>query len=146
MAKFQASTRDPRDKPSVFSKEAQYKPPHSLWSENSETFDKKVWKKREKPQKTSDSLDNLCVKGTHVDGALEVTLERVPCIRYPTTFWEKSVSALLDSRTKFVICLSSPWAVQTSIAIRSTEFASKKEGDDCNIKLTGVTYKFHPGY
>ena len=56
----------------------------------------------------------------------------------------KSVLTLLDSGSKSVICLSSPWAVQTSIAIRSMEFTSKKEGDDCNIKVTGVTYKPHP--
>ena len=32
-----------------------------------------------------------------MNGAPEATLERVPCIRYPTTFREKSVLALLDS-------------------------------------------------
>ena len=47
---------------------------------------------REKPQKTGDSLDNLRVEEINVDGALEATLKRVPCIRYPTTFPEKSVS------------------------------------------------------
>ena len=48
--------------------------------------------KTETPQKTSDSLGNLRVDETNVDGAPEATLERVPCIRYPTTFREKSVS------------------------------------------------------
>ena len=100
MTKFQASTRDPRDKPSVFSEQAQYKPPHSSWSENDETSDKKVWKEREKSQKTSDSLDNLRVEETNMDGAPEATLKRVPCIRYLTTFREKFVSALFDSRSE----------------------------------------------
>ena len=58
----------------------------------------------------------------------------------------ESVSTLLDSGSKSVICLLSPWAVQTSRDIRSTEFASKKEGNGCNIKVRGVTYKPHPGH
>ena len=28
--------------------------------------------------------------------------------------------------------------------IRSTKFASKKKSDDCNVKVTDVTYKLHP--
>ena len=47
VAKFQASPRNPRDKPFVFSEQAQYKSPYSSWSENGETSDKKVWKDRD---------------------------------------------------------------------------------------------------
>ena len=53
------------------------------------------------PQKASDSLSNLRIDKTNVDGALGTTFEQVLYIRYPTTFWEKSVSALLDSRSEF---------------------------------------------
>ena len=35
---------------------------------------------RERPQKTSNSLDNLRVNETNVDGAPEATLEQVLCI------------------------------------------------------------------
>ena len=37
--------------------------------------------------------------------------------------------------------LSLPWAVQTSITTRSTEFASKKEGN--NVMVIGMTYEFY---
>ena len=46
---------------------------------------------REKPEKTSDSLDNLRIEEINMDGGSEATLERVPCIQYPTTYLEKSV-------------------------------------------------------
>ena len=49
VAKFQASpTRNPWNKPYVSTEQAQYKPPYSLQSENSEISDKKVWKKKKK--------------------------------------------------------------------------------------------------
>ena len=41
---------------------------------------------------------------------------------------KKSVSTLFDSGI-----------------IRSTEFASKKEGNDYNVKTTGVIYELYPG-
>ena len=46
----------------------------------------------EESQKASDSLSNLHIDETNMDGALEVTFERVPCIRYLITFCRKSVS------------------------------------------------------
>ena len=36
---------------------------------------------RGKPEKTSDSLDNLRVEEINMDGGLEATLKRVLCIR-----------------------------------------------------------------
>ena len=46
---------------------------------------------REQPEKTSNSLDDLRVEEINLDGGLEASLKRVPCIRYPTTYLEKSV-------------------------------------------------------
>ena len=43
-------------------------------------------RKTETPQKTSDSLGNLRIEETNVDGAPEATLEQVPCIRPWNTF------------------------------------------------------------
>ena len=52
VAKFQASpTRNPQNKPYTSAEQAQYKPPYSLRSENSETSNKKVWKKKKKQRR-----------------------------------------------------------------------------------------------
>ena len=50
--------------------------------------------------------------------------------------------SVTDKTDRSLICLSSPWVMQTSIVTRSTEFASKKKGN-CNIMVTDVTYKLH---
>ena len=80
----------------------------------------------ETPQKTSDSLGNLRVDETNVDSTQRGYSQTSSVHPVPYHLPRESVSTLLDSGT-----------------IRSTEFASKKEGD-CNVKVTGVTYKPHP--
>ena len=82
----------------------------------------------ETPQKTSDSLGNLRVDETNVDSTQRGYSQTSSVHPVPYHLPRESVSTLLDSET-----------------IRSTEFASKKAGDDdCTVKVTGVTYELHP--
>ena len=104
VAKFQASTRDPRDKSSASSAwHPHFSHPHSSQSESGETSEKGCRKEKEKqrclkheranvnvpnvastgprqgrtetPQKTSDCLGNLRVDEANMDGAPEATLK-----------------------------------------------------------------------
>ena len=52
-------------------------------------------------------------------------LERVPCIRYPTTFREKSVSALLDSRSEDN-AIYPTFAKELGLPIRPTDVEAQK--------------------
>ena len=57
---------------------------------------------------------------------------------------QKIDSIMLDTYGMVVAAFSvTNKANRTSIATRSTEFASKKEGNNCNVMITGVTYKLH---
>ena len=73
--------------------------------------------KTKTPQKTSDSL------GTFVFMRLRrlMDLEQVLCIRYPTTFQEKSVLALLDSGSE-VNAIHPTFAKELGLRVRPGAF------------------------
>ena len=52
---------------------------------------------KEKPQKASTNLSNLCVDETNMNTTLGAISKQVPYIRYSTTFWEKSMLAFFNS-------------------------------------------------
>ena len=57
--------------------------------------------KTETPLKTSDSLENLCIYKTNIDGTPEATLEQVPYLWYPVWFQKDEHQFLIDTTKNF---------------------------------------------